>query len=225
VARRPLGEFHHDFVADLCAVRRLGVHVVQEPRIIGDDVMEVARLLKRADHGVVRAFEDADDTPRRFRVRRGATLALKACQHFVAMKRHAGVLFRDVDVARVCSFGNEKRKSLFTEHNPPGDKVGLLRQNKPVLAHAGDFAPLDHLIQHTSELAPLRPIQAQRYGQVGPPQRMIVRRAEPLQDLGADVHRMAHINTMCLSQDETESPPNNRRRRWFIARLSQGVTV
>jgi len=64
VARGPVRQFHDDLVADLCAVGGLGVNVAEETRVVGNDVMEIMRLLERADNGVGGAFEDADHAAR-----------------------------------------------------------------------------------------------------------------------------------------------------------------
>jgi len=69
--RGPVRQFHDDLVADLCAVGGLGVIVAEETRVVGNDVMEIMRLLERADNGVGGAFEDADQRPAGLELGRG----------------------------------------------------------------------------------------------------------------------------------------------------------
>ena len=66
MARFPVVEFDDDLVADLRRTRqhdlaRVNVDVVDEARIVRDDVMELLGLLERADDVAVRALQDADD--------------------------------------------------------------------------------------------------------------------------------------------------------------------
>ena len=64
MARRPGIELCHHLVADLRQKRRCGrfdIEILDESRIVRDDIEKVFRALERADDGFVGAGEDADD--------------------------------------------------------------------------------------------------------------------------------------------------------------------
>ena len=101
---------HDDLVAEVGLLGQHGlaevdVDVVDEARVVGDDVVELLRLLQRADDGFIRALEDADHAAlaalTRFRATVAAvarvheSVAIHPREHLVAVERDPGVLGGD----------------------------------------------------------------------------------------------------------------------------------
>src|SRR5580765_38028 len=73
MARLPVVETHHDFVADCCGGLRLPVllyrryrphvNIMRETRIIRHYIVKIPRLLQRTDERVVSTFKDSNDAP------------------------------------------------------------------------------------------------------------------------------------------------------------------
>ncbi len=125
---------------------------MHDARIVGDDVEEVFRLLERADNGVVRAFEDADDAA--FGPARSAAAARKSFiardprHHPVAMHGGAGILGGDVKVllARFVLVG-QKGEPRLMHVQQTGDEIGFRGEDVAILPDARDFAGALQLVQ------------------------------------------------------------------------------
>ena len=98
--------------------RDLHVNVVDDARIVRDDVEEVLRLLQRSDNGVVRALQNADDAAfgrtARSLAPSVAFVASDPRHDAIAMHGGAGVLGRDEKVlfARFISVGEKSEAGL-----------------------------------------------------------------------------------------------------------------
>ncbi len=108
VTRFPRLEADNDFVAasrcarQFCARRHLYINVVHEPRIIRDDVIEIARMLQRSDNRIARTFQNSNHAalasslsifwaPRN-------RIARDPRDHAIAVHGRAGVLRRDKNI-------------------------------------------------------------------------------------------------------------------------------
>ena len=75
---------------------------MDEPRIIRDDVIKVARMLQSSDNRIVRTFQNSNHATLAssmsiFRAP-GNRIARDACDHAIAMHGCAGVLRRDKNI-------------------------------------------------------------------------------------------------------------------------------
>ena len=197
VARRPFDQFNDHLVTDLRVQGRFGVDVVGHARIVGDDIVNVTTLLKRADGGFAGPLQNANHPAGRFVGRlEFRPVTMQPDDHLVAMHGDPGIFSRNIHVGLRLGadsrfggrIGSHKREAVLVELDRAHDEIGILRENETVRADADDLAPVQHLSQHPAKIAPFAGVLAQLAGQFIAAERVIIRRGEKRLDFLADVH-------------------------------------
>ena len=128
MARFPRVQFDDHLVADLSRTRQhhlpgVDVDVVDEARIVRDDVMELLGLLERADDVAVGALQDADNPAFQTRGNAGAAItppvlvlepfADDSRHDLVALESDPGVLGGDVKIGHAGFAAHDEGESFF----------------------------------------------------------------------------------------------------------------
>jgi hypothetical protein len=155
---------------------------VHHAGVVGDDVVEISRLLESADDGVVRPLEDSDDTA--FGAIAAAAgpsvlgVARDPGHDPVAVHCRAGVFGRDKDVACIGAFAREETKTGLVDLNLAGHEVGFGRKDVAVLADARDLAGSFQFAQRIFQVAPVLALEAEGAGQLFLVERAVLGRPE-----------------------------------------------
>ena len=191
VARFPMLETDDHFIAHARAdffVRLTDVDVVDDARIIGHDVEEILRMLERADDGVVRALQDANDaTFRPGAAAFGASVLFIAGDpghDAIAVHGGAGVLRGNEEVllAGLILAGEEGETGLVNVQQA-GDEVGFGGEDVAILADAGDLAGALQFAQRFVQVHPHAALAAEGFGELGLVERAVIRCGKDAQDL------------------------------------------
>ena len=202
MALLPLAQLDHDLVADRRhrahpGFGRIGhVDVVDESRVVGDDVEKEFRALEIAAERLVLAREDADDAAGRLAAGAVAVWAgeLVAEPHddLVAMHGHAGVLGGDLDGGLLgpggALFREDIGRAALAELDATGDEVGVARQAEPVLLDADDLASGEEAADLEGERVALLVGKSERAGDPGFIERDVVGGAEQGRQAFAKLH-------------------------------------
>ena len=158
MARFPRFETDDDLIAALRFSREqrlrwnLDVNVVDNARIIRNDVEKVFRLLQSSDDRIVRTFQDADHPSFGAPLagfRAGVTfIAGDPGHHFVAVHRGAGIFGGDEKILLSRLPRRKKGVARLVHVQRPRHEIRLRGQDVAVLADTGDFSGLLELAQH-----------------------------------------------------------------------------
>ena len=162
--------------------RNLDVNVVDDARIVRDDVEEVFRLLQSPDDRIVRAFEDANHPAL------GASLAAFRARvtfiagdprhHFVAVHRRAGIFGGDEKILLARLPRRKKGVARLVNVQRARDEIRLRGQDVAVFPDAGDFPGLLELPQHLVQSHANAALPAESFSQLDFVERPIFRRAQ-----------------------------------------------
>ena len=195
VARFPRFETDDDFIAAARRLRErrlrrnLDVNVVDDARIIRNDVEEVLRLLQSSDERIVRAFEDANHPalsaiPTAFRAR-VTFIAGDPRHHFVAVHRRAGIFGRDEKILLSRLLPRKKCVARLVNMQCARNEIRFRGQDVAVFPDAGDFPGLLELPQHLVQSHANATFPAESFSQLKLIERPIFRRAQQPEDLFA----------------------------------------
>src|SRR6266852_2036994 len=161
VTRFPRLEPDDYFVAHcsggLCRSILYGPHinVVDEPRIIRDDVIKIARMLQRSDNRIARTFQNSNHAALAsslsiFRAPWNR-IARDPRDHAIAVHGCAGVLRCDKNIGLAWSFRCQKSVAGLVDRQFTGHQIGLSRQDVAIFSDARDLAQAFELAQHFSQ--------------------------------------------------------------------------
>src|SRR4029077_9318549 len=164
---------------------------MNDPGIVRDDVIEIPRMLQRADDRVPSALQNSNHATFGSLTRARAAsfyasrrqIAANTNNHAVAVHGSAGVLSGDKDVRLALFLRNQKAITGLMDRQFSGDEIGFGGKNVTVLANPDDFAGVFKLAQNPPDLDLLLAFQPERAGDLIPVAGLIIGSAQQADNL------------------------------------------
>ena len=138
----PAVELGDDFLPDFCPLRRRDIECSGKARVVGDNVIEICRLLERADDRCADSLYDPDDTP--FLTAVAARPAVEAglmdeARHdAIAIECGAKIIRGDKEILASLQIRQHVAGSAGMDLQLAREEIGGLGQDVVIFAHPDD---------------------------------------------------------------------------------------